>query len=346
MFIGVDTHRDFHVAVVSAMHGALLGEMHLPAYGWPEALLDWALELSEGQATSLLFRIEGTGCYGAGLSRLSRLPNAAWREPPESADPSPARQGRRDRRRSAADRYWLVQRQPWPRPAMLMQRFSGFSKSTRDSAVRCRTRAITQLKALLIVVPAELRETLQHLNTIELVNRCLDRNEEVATNPVTAAWMAMRFLAERIRYLEQELMVLGRQLDRITQAIAPDLRAAQGIGPDNAATLLIAAGDNPQRLRSEDTFAALCGCVSDSCQFRNSSAPPTEPWWEPSGQLCTVPYCSESAALGSATKAYAERRTAEGKSKRESLRCLKRFIAREVYRLLQAGSLCQAAMGT
>lgn len=68
-------------------------------------------------------------------------------------------------------------------------------KSTRDSTVRCRTRAITQLKALLNVVTAELRETLQHLDTAGLVNRCLERNEKVATNPLTAAWMAMLFLA-------------------------------------------------------------------------------------------------------------------------------------------------------
>jgi hypothetical protein len=76
--------------------------------------------------------------------------------------------------------------------------------------VRCRTRAITQLKALLIVVPAELRESLQHLDTAEPVNRCLNRNEEVASSPLTAACLVMRTLAERIRHLEQELMVLGR----------------------------------------------------------------------------------------------------------------------------------------
>lgn len=152
----------------------------------------------------------------------------------------------------------MVQRQPWPRLAMLMKRFSGFLRA--PGIQRCGAapgRSPNSRHS--IVVPAELRETLQHLDTIELVSRCLDRNEEVATNPVTAAWMAMRFLAERIRYLEQELMVLGRQLDLITHAIAPDLRAAQAIGPDNAAAMLIAAGDNPQRLRSEAAFAALCG---------------------------------------------------------------------------------------
>jgi len=96
--------------------------------------------------------------------------------------------------------------------------------------VRCSTRAITQLKAIQIVVPAVLREAIQHLNTAELVNRCLDRNVEVATSPMTAARLAIRTPAQRIGNLEQELMVLGRQLDRITQAVAPGLRSAQGIG--------------------------------------------------------------------------------------------------------------------
>lgn len=81
MFIGVDTHRDFHVAVGLSVQGALLGEMHLPACtaGY-EALLDWALELSEEQATSLLFRIEGTGCYGAGLSRHLQAAQCSMRK--------------------------------------------------------------------------------------------------------------------------------------------------------------------------------------------------------------------------------------------------------------------------
>ena len=260
--IGVDTHRDFHVAVALIVQGCLLGEMHLPArLAGYEALLEWALELAEGKATSLLFGIEGTGCYGAGLSRHLQAAQCSVREVNR-----PSRQTRRQRGKDdaidaeAAGRALLAGTETAVAKASNADaEILRVLKSTRDSAVRCRTRAITQLKALVIVVPAELLETLQHLDTAELVNRCLDRNEEVASSPLTAACLAMKTLAERICHLEQERMVLDRQLDRITQTVAPGLRAAQGIGPDNAAALLIAAGDNPHRLRPEAAFAALCG---------------------------------------------------------------------------------------
>jgi len=210
--------------------------------------------------------------------------------------------------------------------------------------VRCRTRAITQLKVILIVVPAELREALQHLDTAELVNRCLDLNEEVATSPLTAARLAMRALAECISHLEQQLMVLGRQLDRITQAVAPALRSAQGIGPDNAAALLIAAGDNPQRLRSEAAFAALSGASPIPASSGTRQRHRLNRGGNRQANCALVRIGLNQLRWDPATKAYAEIRTAEGKSKPEILRCLKRFIAREVYRLLQAGSLRPAAM--
>jgi len=347
VFIGVDTHRDFHVAVALSLQGSLLGEMHLPAcMAGYEALLDWALELAEGRATSLLFGIEGTGCYGAGLSRHLQAAQCSVREMNR-----PNRQTRRQRGKDDAIDAEAAARSLLAGTATAVAKAGNADaeilrvlKSTRDSAVRCRTRAITQLKALLIVVPAELREALQHLDTAELVNRCLDRNEEVATSPLTAARLAMRTLAERIRHLEQELIVLGRQLDRITQAVAPGLRAAQGIGPDNAAALLIAAGDNPQRLRSEAAFAALCGASPIPASSGTRQRHRLNRGGNRQANCALFRIALNRLRWDPATKAYAERRTAEGKSKREILRCLKRFIAREVYRLLQAGSLRPAAM--
>jgi transposase len=227
--IGVDTHRDFHVAVALIVQGCLLGEMHLPArLAGYEALLEWALELAEGKATSLLFGIEGTGCYGAGLSRHLQAAQCSVREVNR-----PSRQTRRQRGKDdaidaeAAGRALLAGTETAVAKASNADaEILRVLKSTRDSAVRC---------------------------------RCLNRNEEVASSPLTAACLAMKTLAERICHLEQERMVLDRQLDRITQTVAPGLRAAQGIGPDNAAALLIAAGDNPHRLRPEAAFAALCG---------------------------------------------------------------------------------------
>jgi hypothetical protein len=137
--------------------------------------------------------------------------------------------------------------------------------------------------------------------------------------------MAMRFLAQRIRHLEQELMVLGRQLDRITQAIAPDLRAAQGIGPDNAAALLIAAGDNPQRLRSEAAFAELCGASPIPASSGTRQRHRLNRGGNSQANCSLFRIALNRLRWDPATKAYAERRTAEGKSKREILRCLKTF---------------------
>jgi len=145
-----------------------------------------------------------------------------------------------------------------------------------------------------------------------------------------AARLAMRTLAEPIRHLVQELMVLGRQLDRITQTVAPGLRVGQGIGPNNAAALLIAAGDNPQRLRSEAVFAALCGAspipASSGTRQRHRLNRGGK------GQANCAPFriALDRLRWDPATKAYSERNTGEGKSKREILHCLKRFIAREV----------------
>lgn len=348
VFIGVDTHRDFHVAVALSLQGALLGEMHLPACtsGY-EALLDWGLELAGGRAASLVFGIEGTGCYGAGLSRHLQAAECRVHEVNR-----PNRQTRRQRGKDDAIDAEAAARSLLAGTATAVAKTGNAEaemlrvlKSTRDSAVRCRTRAITQLKALLIVVPAELRETLQHLDIVDLVSRCLHLNQEVATSPWKAACLAMRSLAERIRHLEQELVVLGRELDRITQAVAPGLRAAQGIGPDNAAALLIAAGDNPERLRSEAAFAALCGASPIPASSGTRQRHRLNRGGNRQANCALFRIALNRLRWDSATKAYADRRTAEGKSKREILRCLKRFIAREVYRLLREQSLSPAARG-
>jgi transposase len=140
VLIGVDTHRDFHEAVVISSHGSTLGEMHLPACtsGY-EALLDWAMELGAGLSCSILFGIEGTDSYGAGLSRHLKAPQCSVLEVNR-----PNRQTRRQRGKDDSIDAEVE----------MLRVLEGI----RDSAMRCCTRAITQLKALLIAAPAELRE--------------------------------------------------------------------------------------------------------------------------------------------------------------------------------------------
>jgi transposase len=146
--------------------------------------------------------------------------------------------------------------------------------------------------------------------------------------------LALRFLAKRYQNFEAEMGELEQLLDQITTAVNPALKGAQGVGTDTAAILLVAAGENPQRFKNEATFAALCG-VSP---VQVSSGKPQRHRLNRSGNRQANHALWRIVRVrmiwDPTTKAYAERRTAEGKSDREIVRCLKRYVARELFRLL------------
>ena len=121
------------------------------------------------------------------------------------------------------------------------------------------TQAGNQMKALVVTAPAELRETLDGLTTSALAKRCKNFRLSRMNDPKTAAKYALRSLASRYRQLSDEVRDLEAEMERLTRSIAPVLVNTFGVGPDTAATLLIAAGSNPDRLRSEAAFASLCG---------------------------------------------------------------------------------------
>jgi transposase len=204
----------------------------------------------------------------------------------------------------------------------------------KDSATEGKTCAINQIKALLVTAPAALREQLGNLTRRPLIDACAALRPGVLDGPMAAAKRALRTLARRIQSLEQEIEVLLSDLDCLTQAVCPGLRQTYGVGVDSAATLLTAAGDHPERFRSDAGFAALCGV----------SLLPASSGKTNRHRLNRAGNRQANAALhriavvrlrwDKQTQAYAARRTEEGHSKPEILRCLKRFIAREVYRIL------------
>jgi transposase len=132
-------------------------------------------------------------------------------------------------------------------------------KCAKDSATESRTRAINQIKAILVTAPAPLRERLEPLRRSVLITACAALRPGPLHGPTAAAKRALRILARRIQALEQEIPELLADLDSLTQAVCPGLRQTYGVGVDGAAILLTAAGDNPQRIHSEAAFAALCG---------------------------------------------------------------------------------------
>jgi transposase len=129
----------------------------------------------------------------------------------------------------------------------------------KDSATEGKTCAINQIKAILVTAPAALRERLGNLTRRPLIDACAALRPGVLDGPMAAAKRALRTLARRIQSLEQEIELLLSDLDSLTQAFCPGLRQTYGVGVDSAATLLTAAGDDPERFRSDAGFAALCG---------------------------------------------------------------------------------------
>ena len=208
-------------------------------------------------------------------------------------------------------------------------------KSTKDSAVKARTQAVNQMKALVVTAPAELRETLDGLTTIALITRCKSFRPGRLDDPKAAAKYALRSLACRHRQLNEEVQELETELERLTRVAAPALVNAFGIGPDTASSLLIAAGSNSDRLRSEASFASLCRVnpipASSGKTNRHRLNRGGDRGGDRQANAALYRIVLVRLRYDLRTQAYMQRRTAEGMSKRDVIRCLKRYVAREVY---------------
>ncbi len=205
-------------------------------------------------------------------------------------------------------------------------------KSARDSAVKARTQAINQMKALVVTAPADLRETLDGLTTSALAKRCGNFRPGRLDDPKTAAKNALRSLARHYLQLSGEMRDLEAELERLTRSVAPALVSAFGVGPDTAATLLIAAGsNNPDRLCSEAAFASLCGVNPIPASSGKTNRHRLNRGGGRQANAALYRIVVSRLRYDARTQSYMRRRTAEGMSKSEVIRCLKRYVAREVF---------------
>jgi transposase len=208
-------------------------------------------------------------------------------------------------------------------------------RAARRSAIKARTQAANQLQSLRVTAPEQLRNRLRGLSTKELV--CVAARFRLADDPhevPTATRFALRSVARRYESLSKEISELEVHLDRLVAQAAPELVALAGIGTDNAATLLIVAGDNPKRLGSEASFASLCGVAPIEASSGKVVRHRLNRGGNREANRALYMTCLARMRRDPRTQAYVARRTKEGKSKREIIRCLKRYIAREVYRVL------------
>jgi transposase len=262
VILGVDTHLDFHVAVALDHLGRRLGEASVPATvkGY-EKLLRWA----EGFGPLGCAGVEGTSSYGAGLARHLRAKGVevleverpehrrrSSRRNLQKSDPSDAE--------AAARAVLAGEASGVPKSANGEVEMIRILRAARRSAIKARTQAANQLQALCVTAPEQLRNRLRGLSTKKLV--CVAARFRLAGDPTdvpTATKFALRSVARRYEALSEEIEELETHLDRLVGQVAPEeLVSLPGIGTDSAATLLIVAGDNPQRLGSEAYAAPVC----------------------------------------------------------------------------------------
>jgi transposase len=335
---GVDSHADAHHVAALDQRGALLATKsfltttsgYAQALGWLSAL---------GQIDTIA--VESSGSYAAAFVRYLRehevrvvevnQPHAHTRRRVGKSDPIDAEM--------AARLFLAGKANVTPKQTDGIIESIRTLRVARNSAVKARTAATIQIRDLIITAPQPLRDQLADRKTLRAKAAVCARFRIAAedlSEPTPAAKFALRSLAHRIDTLDAEIDNLDTHLEQLVAAAAPRTTQLLGISTGHAGQLLITAGENIHRLHGEPSFAALCG----ASPIPASSGKTTRHRLNPGGDrqanralhliaVCRLRYCQR-------TRAYAERRAQEGKSKREIMRCLKRHIAREVYNTLQA----------
>jgi transposase len=334
--VGVDTHKDTHTAaVVRAVTGGEEASETVPANrdGY-ESLVELADSYTD--ATQRAWAIEGTGSYGAGLAEFLSA-RGEWvievDRPTRPAQRDGAKSDSLDAARAACE---VLNREKWATPRARGEREAmRVLVTTREGAVRDRTRATNQLKAMIVSTDDGLRSRLRDHDGTDLVNRCA-RLRQNTDRPADyqATVSALRRLAQRIQHLDTEIKDHDRDLKRLTTEHCPQLVAEFGVGPIVAAQTYI-AWSHPGRCRNEAAFANLAGVAP----IEASSGKVIRRRLNRGGDrqlnraLHTV--VLSRARSDETTQAYIQRRQTEGKSVREARRCLKRYLARHFYRLLE-----------
>ncbi len=335
VFGGVDTHADVHVAAVLDSNGGVLGAGSFPAdqAGYRQ-LTKWLL----GFGPVIRVGVEGTGSYGVGLARHLRgvgvvvvevdRPNRQTRRRLGKSDPIDA---------EAAARAVLS-----GTATVIPKRRDGAVEQVRvlmiarRSAKTQRGQTLNQLRQVVICGPEEIRGRFKDRPQTGLIAEAAAMRPRKGSDPVVYTTnMVLRGLAGRIEDLDDEIDTINNALHGLILEAAPSLLELHGVGVVNGAKLLVAAGDNPDRLASERSWAKLCGVApiptgsgkaSERVRLnRGGNRQANSALY----QIVIVRMSSDAK-----TRNYVKRRRAEGLSKREIIRCLKRYVARETFKHL------------
>lgn len=334
---GVDTHADTHTVAALDGIGRLLGHATYPATpaGFDD-LLAWLL--GHGQVTAV--GMEGTGSYGAGLFQHLRAnglrvvevdqPDRRARRKAGKSDPTDAMAAAR------AVQAGTATGTPKTRDGVVESVRT--LRVARNGATKAHTAAINALRQTIITSPTRLRAQLGGLGPKALVDTCARFRPGDIRDPEQATKTTLRRLARRCQVLAEELAETDKDLKQLISQKAPALLETYGVGTDIAGQLMITAGDNPDRLRSEASFAALCGVSPLLASSGKTNRHRLNRGGDRAANSALHRVVIVRMKSHDQTRAYVERRTAEGLSKREIIRCLKRYVARELLPLIKAAA--------
>jgi transposase len=328
---GVDTHADAHVAAALDHIGGLLGvESFATTPAGYARLLAWLRSFGPVG----LVGVEGTGSYGAGLTRHLVAAGVKVVEVDRSDRQERHRSGKSDPldAESAARAALSGEAKGQPRGRNDKVEAIRALMVAKRSARAERTRCINQARALVITGPDDLRTRFEHHRTNDLVAELAALRPRPGDTVGHATRVAMRELGRRAEFLAAQIDSLDRFLLPLIELQAPSLLEMYGGGPNVAALLVIAAGDHPDRLRSEAAWAHLCGASPiPAGSGKTNGRYRLNPGGDRQANHALWRIVLTRMRSHQPTQVYVERRLKEGKSKTEIIRCLKRYVAREVY---------------
>jgi transposase len=338
VFAGVDTHKELHVAAVIDSSEMVLGTRSFSTTraGY-RAMLAWIGEFGE----LIRIGVEGTGSYGAGLTRHLAKSGVTILE----VD----RPDRSDRRRKGKDddldaisaaRAALQQRRTTiPKSKDGAVEALRVLRVARAHAVRERRSALQLLRMTIVSCPDELRDQVRNLTRMQLIRTLAAWRPDVsnASDPVTAYRVALKSLARRYLELSDEIADLDELINPLVEALAPQLLDRVGIGIEVAGQMLVTAGDNSDRMKSEAAFAMLCGVAPLPASSGMTQRHRLNRGGDRQANRALHLAIVSRIRLDPRTQAYIVKKTTEGHSKLEIIRCLKRYLAREIYYLLNPG---------
>jgi transposase len=341
--LGVDTHKDVHVAAVMTPLGAVLATKDCPttAAGY-RSLLAWARRFGHVRRAG----VEGTGSYGAALSRFLLSEGVVVTEVNRPNRAKRRRRGKSDTVDAQAAAQAVINGDATATPKTgngPVEKIRVY-KIAKDSAVKARRQAINQLRAILVNAEPDLRESFAGLGRMALITRCAALDETTTSGSPIAYTLCV--LARRVKSLDAEIADLLARITALVKSVAPALLDEFGVGADSAAVLLTTAGDNPDRLASESAFAALCGVSPVEMSSGKTERRRLNRGGNRQANAALYRIAITRLRDEPSSRAYLARRTAEGRTKREIVRCIKRYLARLLFRIIHNALIPKPSMIT